>query len=71
MATGAYLWERGMRKQSDRQTGYGQSLILQGAFLFVFDTVLYLVRNSEREKIRSLLNNIQFNGTHASFYYTF
>ena len=71
VATGAYLWERGMRKQSDRQTGYGQSLILQGAFLFVFDTVLYLVRNSKREKIRSLLNNIQFNGTRASFYYTF
>ncbi len=71
MATGAYLWERGIRKQSDRQTGYGQSLILQGAFLFVFDTLFYLSRSSERERIRSVLESIQFNGTGISYNRTF
>lgn len=71
MATGAYLWERGIRKQSDRQSGYGQSLILQGAFLFVFDTLFYLSRSSERERIRSVLESIQFNGTGISYNRTF
>ena len=42
MAAGAWLWERGVRKNSTRLEGYGKSLILQGAFLFAFDLILYL-----------------------------
>ena len=41
MATGAYLWERGIRKDSRGLKGYGQSLILQGGFLFTFDLIMY------------------------------
>lgn len=42
--TGVYLLERSRRggKQADRLLGYGRSIIMQGAFLLVFDTVLYL-----------------------------
>lgn len=43
MAAGAWLWERGIRKESQRLEGYGKSLILQGGFLFVFDLVLYMI----------------------------
>jgi len=45
MATGAWLWERGLRKNSNRLEGYGKSLVLQGAFLFAFDLVLYMLHS--------------------------
>ncbi|MGB0430487.1 MAG: DUF6992 family protein [Bacteroidia bacterium] len=41
MAFGGYLIERGKRLNNVRLHGYGQSLILQGAFLFVFDLAMY------------------------------
>ena len=39
IATGIYLTERGLRENEnfERFKGYGNSLIFQGAFLFVFD----------------------------------
>ena len=40
MAFGAFMWERGLRKDSARWTGWGQSLIVQGGFLFAFDIAL-------------------------------
>lgn len=45
MATGAWLWERGIRKQSHKLKGYGKSLLLQGGFLLVFDVILYLIHS--------------------------
>jgi hypothetical protein len=48
MATGLYLRERSKnsRKYGDRLKGYGNSLLLQGAFLFVFDTSLFFIHRS-------------------------
>ena len=48
MATGLYLRERSKNsiKHSDRFRGYGNSLLLQGAFLFVFDTSLFFIHRS-------------------------
>ncbi len=48
MTLGGWLWERGSRGDgmssagvsAERLTGWGQALVLQGAFLFVFDVVL-------------------------------
>lgn len=48
MTLGGWLWERGSRGPgissagvgAERLTGWGQALVLQGAFLFVFDVVL-------------------------------
>lgn len=45
MAAGAWMWERGLRKNSSRMEGYGRSLILQGGFLFAFDLVLYFLHS--------------------------
>ena len=39
--TGFYLKERGQRLNSDLSTGYGNSLVLQGSFLLVFDLIQY------------------------------
>ena len=66
MAIGAYLWERGIRKDSNRLVGYGQSMILQGGFLFTFDLVLYFMSRSKNSALIDTLNNIQFNGTALS-----
>ncbi len=48
MATGLFLRERGknITKHSNRFKGYGNSLLLQGGFLFAFDVVLFLVNES-------------------------
>lgn len=43
MAAGAWMWERGRRLEDVRFEGWGQSLILQGGFLFAFDLGLVLV----------------------------
>lgn len=40
LATGAFLWQRGLAHHDARMVGVGQALILQGAFLFIFDVVM-------------------------------
>ncbi|MFP2896693.1 DUF6992 family protein [Corallococcus sp. 4LFB] len=40
IAFGGWLWERGLRKDSERLRGWGKSVLVQGAFLLVFDGVL-------------------------------
>ena len=39
--TGLYLKERGNRLKRDQPAGYGNSLLLQGGFLLVFDIIQY------------------------------
>ncbi len=48
MATGLYLRERSKNsiKHGDRLKGYGNSLLLQGAFLFLFDTSLFFIHRN-------------------------
>jgi len=41
IATGFYLKERGTRLNNDRNKGYGNSLLLQGGFLLIFDLIQY------------------------------
>jgi len=43
VTAGAWLWERGGRLEAPRQTGFGQALVLQGAFLLAFDLALLRV----------------------------
>lgn len=38
---GLYLIERGRRLEKDKWIGFGKSILLQGAFLLLFDAVLY------------------------------
>lgn len=66
MAAGAYLWERGIRTDSDRLIGYGKSMILQGGFLFTFDLVLYAMSRSKSSDLIDTLQHVQFNGTSVS-----
>jgi len=54
----------------DRLNGYGNSLILQGAFLLTFDGVMYLIhRSNRRQRLSPLLHNVSFTGN--GFIYRF
>ena len=41
IALGLYLIERGRRLEKDKWLGFGKSIVLQGAFLLLFDAILY------------------------------
>jgi hypothetical protein len=41
IALGLYLIERGRRLEKDKWVGFGKSIVLQGAFLLLFDAILY------------------------------
>ncbi|MBO6585703.1 MAG: hypothetical protein JJ953_06330 [Gracilimonas sp.] len=58
MSTGAWLWERGIRKKSSRLEGYGKSLIVQGGFLLVFDLVLYFLHSPITSDLIQLTESI-------------
>ena len=44
VATGAFLWQRGDAKGDARMVGIGQALVIQGAALLVFDTVMAVLQ---------------------------
>ncbi len=52
---GAYLRNRGNAKNSDRLRGYGSSIILQGAFLLLFDGAMYGTERHSGNKLRHFL----------------
>lgn len=68
IAGGFYLKERGVNKNDDRLHGFGDSLILQGAFLATFDIIFYLFQRKGSKQIDSLLENITLepNGVRLS-----
>lgn len=49
--TGFYLKERALRstEHKDRFTGYGNSLLLQGGFLLLFDAAMYILHRNNAE----------------------
>jgi len=69
MMTGVWLMERGRREtlsggdpaKADRFTGFGQSLLLQGGFLLVFDTVMALLHRGHNNRLFDLLEYVQIN----------
>lgn len=63
MATGAWLWERGLRKGSDRLVGYGRSLLIQGGFLLAFDLGLYLLHSPITSNYIDLSDSFELTST--------
>ncbi|MFC0262124.1 DUF6992 family protein [Fontibacter flavus] len=58
MAGGLYMLERGRRLDNIRLSGFGKSVIMQGAFLMTFDTVKFLIHNSHGKELPKILENI-------------
>lgn len=61
MLGGAYLIERSKNtsKLPERLKGFGQSIVLQGGFLLLFDLAQYAVLASGNERIKPLLSGIR------------
>jgi hypothetical protein len=59
IASGFYLRERGARINSESATGIGNSLLLQGAFLLVFDLVQYGNHRKNGKILEQKLGNWQ------------
>lgn len=63
MAAGLYMRERSKNagERADMWEGFGRSLLLQGAFLFVFDLTLYGIHQAEAPKLHKVLESIQLS----------
>jgi len=72
MTAGGYLIERSRRTDgnSERNLGYGRSLILQGGFLLLFDTSQYLLHHfSNNESLKQVVQglSVSANGVGLQF----
>lgn len=69
VAGGWYLNRRGISKSSDRLHGYGNAIILQGAFLLLFDTSMFAIQNKHGKIADRFLNKVQvgFDGKQVGF----
>jgi hypothetical protein len=59
IATGLYLKEKGMRLNNPRNEGFGNSLILQGAFLLVFDLIQYGQHRKNTKWLENKMDHLQ------------
>ena len=65
LTAGGYLIERSKTSTNlpERLKGYGQSLILQGGFLLLFDTTQYLLHhNNAHDDLQRLINGLSVSG---------
>jgi hypothetical protein len=62
IGTGVYLWNRGLKKESDRLLGYGRSIVVQGAFLLVFDLILYSLHSPLTSDLMNNSGQVSFTG---------
>lgn len=69
LAGGLYLQQRAKssRRNSDRLKGFGQSLVLQGTFLFVFDLGFYLIQNNHGKELLKFVDQLAINPTGVQF----
>lgn len=64
LGAGAYLRHRGIVNNSDQSKGYGSAVIMQGAFLLLFDVTMYSAERHAGNKLRRFLlkNPLSFDG---------
>jgi hypothetical protein len=69
IATGVYLIERSKNdlENQDRWKGFGQGLILQGGFLFVFDIVQNQLHQKHGKKLSKFLENTSISVSPVGF----
>lgn len=71
--TGLYLLEKSKNstESQDMLKGYGQSVILQGGFLLLFDGIMYGVHRSHLKKGKIIFENLTFTGNSLGFAWRF
>lgn len=73
ISAGAYLLEKSTNSSNRREmyNGYGQSLILQGAFLLGFDAIMYLAHTKHgKNKLIPLLEHVKLSNNGIGVYYS-
>jgi hypothetical protein len=67
IAGGAYLKERSKTsiKNSSRLRGYGESVMLQGGVLLLFDGIMYSIHNYHGKKLNKMLEKLRVTTTDA------
>lgn len=70
---GAYLRERAKTttNKPERLAGFGESIMLQGAFLLVFDLAVFWVHHQHGKDLHPLIGGLSFNGNGLSWRMTF
>jgi len=65
VAGGAYMYEKSKTTSNkpERLKGYGQSVMLQGGVLFLFDGVMYAIHQRHGKKLDQLLQKVQLTAT--------
>jgi hypothetical protein len=64
IAGGAYLKEIGNNKTDpSRLTGYGNAVMVNGGFLFLFDIVMYALHNKHGKQLNNFIEKLQVTGT--------
>lgn len=63
IAGGLYLKERGFRTDNSKLVGFGKSVILQGAFLMVFDGIMYGFHHVHAKELPELVQNLSLGPT--------
>lgn len=73
MMGGLYLLERAKNTpdKHDRFKGFGQSIVLQGGFLMLFDAANYLALRKSHRKAAEILKSVQFTGQSVGVVLTF
>lgn len=71
MVGGLYLIERGQRRDQPRLHGWGQSVVLQGAFLFSFDLIKYFFHRANTQALYPLLEKVQVGGGQVGLLWEF
>ena len=72
ITAGFYLKERAKRGiRYNRFTGYGNSLLLQGGFLLLFDSVMYFTLRNRGNTIGKVLEYVQFSGNSVGISFWF
>ena len=71
--TGVYLLEKSKNSidNEDMLKGYGQSVILQGGFLLLFDGIMYGVHRSHLKKGKAIFENLTFTVNQVGFVWRF
>jgi len=71
--TGVYLIEKSKNSIDSQEMlkGYGQSVILQGGFLLLFDGMMYGVHRSHLKKGKAIFENLTFTGNSIGFTWQF
>ncbi|MFK7950125.1 MAG: hypothetical protein AB8G11_21215 [Saprospiraceae bacterium] len=69
MLGGAYMIERSKTNTENplRLSGFGKSIVMQGAFLFVFDIGFYIAHNLNNPKLEPFLSGLTFTGNGFHF----